>query len=387
MIGQSLLFKQQSDQNLYKLRSWEGLTDETKKLINLITLSDATRPVGSYKFKAHRYPSDIDIFERFRACCDQKTATQEIVKRLQNLVREVNQHSQVYWGDFKAGVDVRFYANPDSLTTAKQCRDHLKNISVYLSDPDYQRLKELTADPEQFNEELRKLYTLRWSPLEVIDGQKSLKNSDEMITLGQAINQNSVVKLDLWAPVDGVYNEITNYFIFEQDDGQGNVTTLNQELGNRQDSLLHDIHKYSSCDHYNPLKYAKRLWNWSILTNDRELSEELAPLFSSGVALLSQISGELEVVINLLKKYELKNIPVDLVSDQLEGYKFKLNNINDLDLDEQPLYLLLDQAVQELDEQQENNLISTLSTVISQLTQTINYYADQYLETVNLPDL
>lgn len=387
MIGQSLLFKQQSDNNLYKLRSWEGLTDDTKKLIGLITLNDDTRPVGSYKFKTHRYPSDIDIFERFRSCCDKETVTEEIVKKMQDLVREFNKHKEVYWGDFKAGIDVRYYADPEFLDTAKKCRNHLKNISTYLSNTEYDKLTKLTYNPEKFNEELRKLYILRWTPVEIIDGEKQLRNDGGTITLAQAINQNSIVKLDLWAPIDGTYKEITNFFIFEQEDRHGNVTILNQELGNRKNSLLHDIHKYSSKEGYNPLKYAKRLWNWSIMTKDRGLSEELAPLFTSGISLLNQIIGEIEIVINLVKKYELGNVPVDIILDQLEGYKLKLNNINDLDLNEDELYQLLDQAIQALNNSNENDLITCLSILTGQLNQYTNYYADLYLREIELPDL
>ena len=48
---------------VYAERKWSGLSSEVKELVHLITLSDSTRPVGSFKYKTHKYPADIDIFE------------------------------------------------------------------------------------------------------------------------------------------------------------------------------------------------------------------------------------------------------------------------------------------------------------------------------------
>ena len=381
-MEQTLLFENQGD-DLYKLRHWDGVSKETRYLVKLITLSDNTRPVGSFKYKAHRYPTDIDIFERFSACCDKKTATREIVKRLQDLVKEIERHKLIFWGDFKAGLDMRFYASPDILTNAKACRDHLKNIAYQLTDEEYEKFSALTEDPELFNEEIRRLYTIRWSPMEILAGEKVLRG-DLVMTLGGAINQNSVVKLDLWTPIDGRYNEMTNFFLFERVDEKGARIVLNQELGDYKANLLHDIVKYSSPEHYNPLKYAKRLWNWSFFVKNKALGKKLAPLFSSGVALMNQMVGELETVQNMIKRYKLESLSTSLLRRQFEYYRTSLNNINDMSFNEGEFYELLDEAQDCLKTADENKLIGIISQIISKLKELIYRSSDLYIKKNNL---
>lgn len=377
-MSRTLLFESEGD-DVYKLRSWSGVSRGTRRLISLITLSDDTRPVGSFKYKAHKYPSDIDIFERFVACCDDKTALAEIVSRLKELVKDIEKDKYIFWGDFKAGLDVRFYGGPEKLMTSKSCREHLKNISYNLSDDEYDNLYKLLDDPELFNDELRKLYVIRWSPLEILGGKKELRGG-LVITLGQAISQNSVVKLDLWAPIDGRYNELTNFLIFERVDVDGNKVVLNQELGDRRGSLMHDIVKYSSEEHYNPLKYAKRLWNWSIFVKNKKLSEKLAPLFSSGVALMSQMMGELEVVQNLVKRYKLENVPKNILRNQFEHYRVSINDINDIGFNDDEFYELLDVVDECMEIGDENKMIGIISDIISKLREVIDYYSDLFIK-------
>ncbi len=376
-------FFQESDNDLFQLRSYEGLSSSTKNLIKLITISDETRPVGSYKYKIHKYPSDIDIFEKFSVCCDKETATKQIVEKLQAMVVEIDRHPLVFWGDFKAGIDMRIYQDPEYLTTSKACQNHLKNIQAYLTDKEYNQLAEHVSEPELFNDILRTYYTVRWSPVEVLNGKKQLRDNFEL-TLGQAINQNSLVKLDLLAPIDGSYNEITNFFIFEKHDKIGKKTVLNKELGDRKTSLLYDMVKYSGAEHYNPLKYIKRLWNWSIVTKNTELSKTVSPIFSSGIALMSQIVGELDAVSTLVKKYGIDKIPVNILRRQLETYKLKINNIHDVKVDENEFYVLLDRAILELVNAKDDQLIGTISELINNLNQTITLYADKFLKKNNL---
>ena len=46
-----------------KYKNPNSFSKRTKNLINLVTAKNDINPVGSQKFKVHRYPGDIDLFE------------------------------------------------------------------------------------------------------------------------------------------------------------------------------------------------------------------------------------------------------------------------------------------------------------------------------------
>ena len=82
-----------------------GFSKSIKDAVKMVTFSEKTNPVGSYKYRVHAYPSDIDIFEKIEECCDVKTATQNVTKRLKQIARNIKNNKKVYLGDFKAGID------------------------------------------------------------------------------------------------------------------------------------------------------------------------------------------------------------------------------------------------------------------------------------------
>ena len=50
-------------------KHYSDYSPEVQKVIDLITISEDIEPVGSSKFKVHKYPSDIDLFEPVKGCC------------------------------------------------------------------------------------------------------------------------------------------------------------------------------------------------------------------------------------------------------------------------------------------------------------------------------
>ena len=99
--------KQPSDSGkLYKEeRNPKGFSKSVQDAINLITFSEDTNPVGSYKYRVHAYPSDIDIFEKVKKCCSVKEATNNVAKRLREIGRNIKKQKLIYLGDFKAGLE------------------------------------------------------------------------------------------------------------------------------------------------------------------------------------------------------------------------------------------------------------------------------------------
>src|SRR5579872_665250 len=75
--------------NVLATRDRSGLTNETNAVIDLVTVNPETFPVGSFKYRAHRYPGDIDIFERVKACCTETTAKKKIAADIQKIAKKI----------------------------------------------------------------------------------------------------------------------------------------------------------------------------------------------------------------------------------------------------------------------------------------------------------
>lgn len=356
--------------NVLKQRTFDGLSKETQDLIRLITIENGVFPVGSFRYKAHRYPGDIDIFEPVKACCDKETASQAIANKISKMAREINQYSNIYLGDFKAGLDERYnVSTPDEL-------ERLLKTGLFTNEEYQEALSQKTEDDLQ--EFLRQFRIVRWTIPELIDGYKLLPKKLKL-SLADALTHNSVVKVDLWAPQNGNYNEITNFFLIVMIDKNGKETVLNEELGDRLKNLNHDIVKYGSCKNRNSLKLAKRLWNRALFLNDPEIPKILYPLFQSGANSLNQIAGESEVIRMMLQK--LKNPPIDVLMEQIDNFRRRITDVYDVEFNAEPMYKIIINILQ-----RKTDIITGLLELENLLKKAVEVHSRNFLK-CKLPNL
>src|SRR5271166_1435322 len=83
--------------------------------LNLISISDMkkensdTHIVGSYRWRAHQYPGDIDMMEIYKVTANsEQEAALKIKQELQKMADNINKVANVRMADFKCGVDTRF---------------------------------------------------------------------------------------------------------------------------------------------------------------------------------------------------------------------------------------------------------------------------------------
>jgi len=298
---------------------------ETRKIINTLTLQEGINPVGSQKFKAHRYPGDIDIFEPVKICCSLDTATKEIIKNIQKVVSDIKKEPLYFLGDFKAGLDTRYELNLKQ--SKKKIVSNLMSLEKkkLLSSVETGHLLDLlkTNNIGQIKDELRKHYIVRWDADEILKGVKKLPNN-RTLSLFDAIKHNTPVKIDLWAPMNGNYTEITNFLLLMYIDDKGKEHMINIELADRIKSLIGDIKLYSSPEHLKSLKVAKRMWAIGQVINDKKTMRKLYPLFGSDIAQLSQVNSEIETLILMLSK--LLNPPFEVIVKQIDRFKSRIGN-------------------------------------------------------------
>jgi hypothetical protein len=365
---------QAESSDILKQRTLEGLTEETKALIQLITLQNDVFPVGSFRYKAHRYPGDIDIFEPIKACCDKESASKAIASKIQGMAREILTRPDVYLGDFKAGLDDRFLI--PSLDSAQNILDGLLKQNLITTDEYKEALAFSSLDDLQ--EYMRKFRIVRWTLEEILSGVKVLPN-DIKLTLSDALTHKSVVKIDLWAPLNGNYNEITNFFLVVMIDKEGKEVVLNEELGDRLINLNHDIIKYGSKEHRNSLKLAKRLWNRALFLGDTKMPKILYPLFQSGCNSLNQIAGESEVIRMMIER--LPNPPIETLLLQIDGFRRRITDVFDVDFNPRPMFVLIKNIISS-----NVDIIAGLLELERLLKKTVERHANNFLN-CNIPNI
>lgn len=162
---------------------------------------------------------------------------------------------------------------------------------------------------------------------EILAGQKILQGS-EVLSLADALAQKTLVKIDVWAKVNGRYIEVTNFFMISVTNRLGYVSdVLTQDLPDYAKSIAKDVRMYSSKDSLNTLKALKRLWSLAIFQKQYDLAGRISPLFSTNAAALHQMNGEAEVLANMLAK--LPDPPLDDIMQQIDNFKTRIDQYMD----------------------------------------------------------
>lgn len=334
------------------------LSQDLLDTLNLISISDMdkresnTHIVGSYRWRAHKYPGDIDMMEIYKVNTSNETEAVNIVKQsLQKVANDINKNPHVRLADCKCGFDMRFdklvnnlgllqrsYVMPDMIAFFEnEIRGYNRDVCVQ-EIIELERIGAINTETkvklipllphgnmtgnsyfEVYNI-LRKHRLLRWLVADLINGYKikpSYNNSPPYaIKLEEALKHNTATKMDLWAKVGMRWTELTNFFVFNYG--------KNQSLGFKfdvsiDDAVKYDIVYYSSPAHEKNTKLAKRIWARAITHLARcakdgkidydcldptqvHIIKKLYPVFSSDINKISQLIGDIELVNAALDK-------------------------------------------------------------------------------------
>jgi hypothetical protein len=326
---------------LLQTRPQKSLSLDTIEAIDIITLDKAYPPniVGSFKYIVHEYPADIDMFESYNGCCSLEKVAKDIADKFKEIAQRIKSKTDIYLGDFKAGIDHRYYVNIGKNTNNKLHYYNPENIrktilelkekNLYSEEEANELLLKVIEHPtiQEYNELdnlLQKRYTIRWTIDELFSGVKTLP-LDVMITLEEAVSQKGVVKIDIWVYLNNRYIEMTNWYMLTYEDSSGRVNNLSVKPDKYESSILKDLKHYNDPVVNKYMKLAKRLWLYAVLKNDKKLMFALYPLFSSGAAKMYQILGEIETIHNILEKIKKPSMPTIIAN--IEDWKTRLGTI------------------------------------------------------------
>ena len=317
-------------------------------LINIISMTNIDHQyppkiVGSFRYIVHEYPADIDLYEEFVGN-SQKQTIDQCVRHFQQLARRIHASTkQIFLGDFKAGVDERYKIDIGNVLDHKHVHGydsekvkkaflelHKKGLLTSSEVPKW--LKYAVEKPtiyqhEELEELIRSKLVVRWSLEELIDGKKVLPGPGKpIITLESALTMKSIVKIDLWFYFQNRYIEITNWYNISFKNEIGLLEALTIKPEKYEDTLKKDLTYYHDPKLQKHMKFAKRMWLYGVLKNDKEFLIRLYPLFSSGAAKLYQICSDVETVEKMIGKHGA-NIPLEKVRTCIEDWKLRIGTL------------------------------------------------------------
>ena len=398
--------------DILKNRNPRSFSRDTQSILELITIQEGEiNPVGSQRYTVARYPGDIDLMEPIEYCCSLKSVTNKIAAGITKIAKGIKNTPQCYLGDFKAGVDFRYEDLKESLGDIDETGEvkgymysSLKKTVIklrtkkLLTNADFKEINDLARKKISVSnwtilyKFCKKFWVIRWSLEELISGEKmvGIKIAKKFnLTLSVALSHKTVCKLDLWAPVNGRFIEITNFFITSYMDKKGNSFPISPPLGRYKERLITDIKHYGdkNLESYNPLKMAKRMWAIAVSIGDQKTLRKIYPLFHHGASILYQINAEIETVLEMLSDSKIEEEIIndgslEIIIKQIEGFKHRISVIFDMEIYEDLIFSIVDDIV--MSDTNYHFIIQKLNHLSAILVESFSDASKVYLKNVDL---
>ena len=367
---------------LKKIKS--SYDNDVSKAISLITydLNNVTI-AGTSKLKSMIYSSDVDLFEVF----NRNYSSEDIAKALQHIIKKIEKEPKFYIMDIKAGINEKF--------NIFHKLGYFKNGQIY--DFDYhdteQKLNYIKNDIDNYDElydlcqsakngslsawldlreKIRKLFTIRWTPNEILDGYKYVNN--QKFYLYQAIPQ-FVTKIDCVFDFNGILTEISNILISYQSEKNGlNYLPIASDPDMHVDAVKYNIIEYLHGKHKNYLKVLKRIYSMAVNDNDNTLANKIAPILVSNIALLSKVSSILATLIDMLEK--LPHPPMNDIRYNIDQCRSKLSNIYQFPFNEKHI----DNELIRAQNMNKDNTLKCLENIKDLMSKIINSETLKYIK-------
>lgn len=315
------------DPNSYTLQS--------KNYFKLVSLNNNTEavPLGSFTYKIQKYPSDIDMTETAKYHGDLESIAEDATEDIQKFVIRLSSKKQNYFSDMKAGVDKSGEA-------------------------------------------------IHWTKSEVLKGYKVIGN--DKYYLHDSIMQKSIIKIDYIVRLKDRFVELTSFLGLVQTDDSGNDHYINLSdnfMSEIPRLLMHDINEYKE---KNPFKAVKRIWSLARYFNNTLILKSIEPLINSNLSLIGQVNADIDTVILMLKKIKTNDLPRKVMSTFIDGFKSRLSTIQDIPLDEDGLYQMIDESRIDFDNYNYKNAVEMLSHIKDYLLTHMNKATIDYLRLHNL---
>jgi len=346
---------------------------------------------GSYVYRGQYFPGDIDLQEVITTTPKNRNQIfVETKNMIVKMVKDADDYPNVFFSEVKAGYDLRY----SLIILSRDFPQKINNLWNHnlLTDDEYKKwgtlynqyFKSGKKDIEAFaelEEEIRLRRVIRWNKSEILKGYKYLPGRYK-ITLIDALQIPSQIKIDIFVWIYGRFIEMTNFFyLVSYDKQQKKIEMINYDRENYALALVSQILKYQSKLFYNPFKMAKRMWGLARELDMSKIFNKLMPLFQGRTARMNQMRGEMKTIIDMYQKFD--KLPYDKISKQLMGFKFRMSFLYNIDgFDEDKLLTLIDRMIEKVD--QKKYIIKSLTYLVDEFTHYINSKSLHFLKKNNL---
>ena len=337
---------------MLKVKLPQSFSEQVERSIRILTFKPDVLPIGSFMFKAQKFPGDIDIRETIDFCCSEQDAILRISDRIRQKIIDIENTPNIFFSEFKAGLD-----------------ENLLNEAILADE----------TGATDLAKKLREDATLRWSKAEILVGRKQLSNG-VFLPLPTALTDDTVVKLDVYALTGARYVEVSNFMILKFTDLKGNEIFINGTPEDFVKRIKEDIQKFLSEKKFNPFKASKRIWVLANSFGDIKTRNLITELVSSNAGLLYQLITDLETIRMMIKT--IQNPPFPQLFNQLSNMKNRFSFINDINLDFKKIYDVIDLIINSGESRE--RLIQMLLSLEIGLRQILSTVAFDYLIQTNI---
>lgn len=337
------------DKRLLETKPYVSYPNDIKDAINYISFIHhwnpkyIADPYGSYIYRIQKYPGDVDLYEVIDYFKTEGDTIEFFIKTIKNIIRHLGK--QYIYSEFKAGIDENYEINIGTLQNGRFTpSDNIYSVlfekfedGLFTDDEYESMIRALHLIGDDFDSVIydyvynliREKRILRWTKDEVLQGFK--KTNKNKIYLEDALQEKTMIKLDLIVLLNNRYMEITNliFLNYKQYDGE-NISYipigLNWEDLFKSNLLNIDIEKlYYSNKFYSPFKICKRMYAVMRQKSNFRYFNQLKYVLTGEVSQLYQIKSELDVIIIIIER--TKKPDYNIIDKQLQDIKSRLNYI------------------------------------------------------------
>lgn len=250
------------------LRKKEDLNIDprAKELIDILSIGDKAKILGSQQYQSQLYAGDYDLFEYVNGNFPtNEKAAHSYATKIKNVIAKLLKEKDVYIGDIKSG--------------------------------------EKNKEP------------IRWKPNDILNGSK------DGVSLEEAIQMDAMTKLDIIAWINDKYVEMSIIYEFKN----GNET-LNKTQRDVIQSITEDIKELLSEGQY--FKALKRKFSIAAIKRKKDSLIKLNKILNSDLGRLYLIVGDMKTLIFLYENKD--KIPKDRVNHELEQIRVRMGFLSSL---------------------------------------------------------
>jgi hypothetical protein len=308
----------------------EDMTNIKELLSFNLGFKSEIKLVGSASIKSQINYQDYDYITYLKLNTNYKRFRINVLSNIETLINKYNSIIT----DIKFGINqLKYFENKKNYKGKQKVLNILNFISSnkYYTDDEKNELNKLynkidwndILTIDDFLDEYRRCYTLRWSIEEIKQGYILLTSTIKK-EFDECIMDPAIFKIDVLCNLRGGIEEVSNIIFFMK-----NNKILNKPLNYNleiKELLKSDITYYWKSGSY--FKALKRLFNITKDTGNINLGNELITLFNSSIGLMYKINSLLKNIKEFNKYINKKSLKYEI-----DIIKEKINNVWGIDDD------------------------------------------------------